>query len=122
MQKQLNIRQISIRADTSATDKTRLETGVMYFVLILSACLYVTVTGVHGRCCEQRALRVVTQSLSSHLILTTTRVPRGRCVADQSQGDATMTKRPLLGCRQPRNGFSLGNGRVCVNMCEFNRL
>lgn len=83
------------------------------FVLTLSACLYVTVTDVHGRCCEHRALHVVTQSLSSHLIFTTPRVPRGQCWADQSEGDATVTKRLVLGCRQPRDGFSLGNGHVC---------
>lgn len=66
------------------------------FVLAPSASLPVTVTAVHERCCEWGALHVVTQSLSSHLILTTTRVPRGQRRADQSQRAATVTKRPPL--------------------------
>ncbi|KAI4803219.1 hypothetical protein KUCAC02_006775, partial [Chaenocephalus aceratus] len=62
------------------------------------------------------------KSLSSHLIFTTPRVPRGRCRADQSQRDATMTKRPALGCCQPRNAFSRGNGHVLMCVCTQNVL
>lgn len=66
------------------------------FAAAPSASLPVTVTAVREQWCERRASHVVTQSLSSHLILTTTRVPRGHRRADQSQPAATVTKKPPL--------------------------
>lgn len=89
-----------------------------------SASLPVTVAVVHERCCEQRALHVVTQSLSSHLILTSNagaqRPVPCRPVAASHRGDQQAGAGPRHGCVWIKNLWvwrskeTRWTGRVCV--------